>query len=117
MKAADSMNDLIQRITNAIIKQEGMSLNYSNPGNLRAAPWRMNPLIANGFWQPATRAEGVAGIAHVVALHIAEGNTLTQLISRWAPEADGTDPTVYIADLMQWTGIPDATVPLWNYMS
>ena len=78
------MNDLVQRIVNAIIRQEGMSPTYCNPGNLRAAPWLPGAFIASGFWRPATRNQGVAGAAHVVVLHIAEGDTLTQLISLWA---------------------------------
>ena len=110
------MNDLITRIVKAIFAMEGMSPTYSNPGNLRGAPWRVNPLIAGGFWRPATRAEGVAGAAHVVALHIAEGNTLTQLISIWAPEADGNNTAQYILNVKAAAAIPDENVPLWNFI-
>ncbi len=110
------MTDLISRITDAIIRQEGMPADYKNPGNCRAAPWRTKPVIENGFWKPATRAEGIAGAAHVVALRIARGETLTQLISAWAPPSDGNATDAYIKNVMDWGGIPDAAVPLWDYL-
>ena len=111
------MTDVIERITEAIFRQEGMSWKAVNPGNLRGAPWLTDPLIHNGFWQPATRAEGVAGAAHVVALRIAEGQSLAQLITGWAPPSDGNDTAQYIANVKDWALIPDETVPLWEYLS
>jgi len=81
---ATKMTDLIQRIVEAIIRQEGMPSNWTNPGNLRAAPWLSNPVIHNGFWIPVSRSQGIAGIAHCVALRIAMGENLAQLISAWA---------------------------------
>jgi hypothetical protein len=110
------MNDLIQRLVNAIIRQEGEPETALNPGNLRGAPWISNPAIAAGFWVPSSRAEGIAGAAHVVSLHIAEGNTLTQLISIWAPPSDGNDTAAYIADVKIWASIPDENQPLWNFI-
>ncbi len=109
------MNDLVQRITNAIFRQEGMPLTWHNPGNLRRAPWLTNPTIADNFWHPSTRAEGVAGAAHVVALHIAEGNTLTQLIGIWAPPSEN-DTKAYIMNVKEWAQIPDQNAPLLNYI-
>lgn len=116
------MNDLIQRITNAIFRQEGMGPDHANPGNLRAAPWLKGTeygvitASASGFWVPTSRAQGIAGAAHVVALHIAEGNSLRQLISIWAPASDGNNTEQYIANIKEWAGIPDANLPLWNYI-
>jgi hypothetical protein len=117
------VNDFGQRVVNAIIRQEGEPPDALNPGNLRGAPWLANPTIVNGFWVPTCRAEGEAGLGHLLWLHIAEGNTLTDFIAGhpgvyagFSPRADGNDPTVYIADLMQWAGIPDATVPMWNFI-
>jgi hypothetical protein len=117
------MNDLIQRIVNAIIRQEGMGPQWANPGNLRGAPWLTNPIIFNGFWVPISRAQGVAGLAHLLALHVAEGNTLNDFIAGhpgvyagFAPGADGNKPTVYIANVMNWASIPDEDVALWNYL-
>jgi hypothetical protein len=118
------MNDLVQRICNAIIRQEGEPPTAHNPGNLRSAPWLTGPQPSEGgFWYPATRAEGEAGLAHLVALHVAQGNTLTDFIAGhpgvyagFAPGADHNDDTAYIANVCSFAAIPDATVPLWNYI-
>jgi hypothetical protein len=117
------MNDLITRIVNAIIKQEGEPALADNPGNLRGAPWLPNPIIVRGFWKPTSRAEGVSGLAHLVALHAAEGNTLTDFIAGhsgvyagFAPGADGNNDEIYISDVMKWAEVPDANQPLWNFI-
>jgi len=121
------MNDLVQRITNAIFRQEGMSVDHRNPGNLRAAPWLHGTsysvvAMGGGFWMPASREQGVAGAAHVVALHIAEGDSLKQLIggkpgyAGWAPATDGNKTAEYIAHVKEWAAIPDENLPLWNYI-
>jgi hypothetical protein len=112
-----SMNDLIQRIVLAIFRQEGMPSAWTNPGNLRAAPWRVNPPIVAGFWRPATRAEGIAGAAHCVALRIAEGQSLRELIRAWAPESDGNPTSQYVRNVQDWALIPDVNTPLWTYIS
>lgn len=109
------MNDLIHRITAAIFRQEGMPADYTNPGNLRRAPWLSRPIVAGGFWHPEHRGQGVAGAAHVVALHIAEGNSLVELIGIWAPPVEN-DTARYIANVKEWARIPDEHVPLWNYI-
>lgn len=117
------MNDLIQRIVNAIIRQEGMSPHFMNPGNLRGAPWLANPTISGGFWHPESRAVGVAGLAHLVALHVAQGNSLTDFIAGhpgiyagFAPSADHNNSAVYVADVKNWAAIQDESAPLWNYI-
>lgn len=117
------MNDLAQRVVNAMIRQEGMPTDHANPMNLRAAPWLQNPATFSGFWVPGSRAEGVAGGAHVFALHVAQGNSLTDFIAGhpgvyagFAPGADGNDPESYIRNVQAWAEIDDATVPLWNYL-
>lgn len=118
-----------------------MPADCTNPGNLRDCPWfamrpgtktefegryypdgeRVNYSVpphdksGAGFWKPRERAEGVAGAAHVVALHIAEGNTLEQLISIWAPPTDNNDTATYIRNVAEWAAIPDAATPLWNF--
>lgn len=109
------MNDIVQRIVNAIIRQEGMAADYKNPGNLRAAPWLLKPAIENGFWVPPSRIEGVVGIAHVVTLRIAMRQTLYQLISAWAPMNDGNDTLAYIKNVKEWAEIPDENQPLLNF--
>lgn len=124
-----SLNDLIQRIVNAILKQEGMSPDHHNPGNLRGAPWlhgtnySIIPL-QGGFWLPVSRAQGVAGAAHVVALHIAQGDSLRTLIdgrpdgsyAGWAPAADKNNTEAYIQHVKEWAAIPDENLPLWNFI-
>ncbi len=110
------MTDLIQKITEAIIRQEGEPIVALNPGNLRGAPWMTHPTITNGFWVPPSREAGIAGIAHVVALRIAMGQTLTQLISAWAPASDGNQTGTYITNVKNWCSIADANAPLWNYL-
>lgn len=124
------MTDLIQRLTTAIFRQEGRPADHTNPGNLRDCPWliqhtkagyRFYPYgklvqYAEGFWVPRSRAEGVAGAAHVVALHIAKGDSLAQLISTWAPPTDHNNTALYIAHLKEWAAIPDENCPLWDYL-
>ncbi len=115
------MNDLIQRITNAIFRQEGMGLDHQNPGNLRACPWLNGTeygkitASAGGFWVPTSRAQGIAGAAHVVALHIAEGDSLRKLISIWAPPSEN-NTEAYIQHVAGWASIPNPDLPLWNYI-
>lgn len=112
------MTNLIERLCEAIFRQEGMGPTALNPGNLRGAVWlpRTVATIRNGFWVPRSRAEGVAGAAHVVALHIAEGNTLKQLISIWAPPSDHNNTEAYIANVKNWAAIPDENQPLYNFI-
>ena len=116
------MTNLIERITEAIIRQEGMSSVYENPGNLRAAPWlpkdrvKFKTLSGNGlFWAPENRAQGVAGAAHCIALRIAMGQTLAELISAWAPPSEN-NTRAYIANVKLWASIPDENIPLWDYL-
>ena len=117
------MNDLIQRIVNAMIRQEGMANDHANPMNLRGAPWLSSPLIQNGFWKPVSRAVGIAGGAHLVALHISQGNSLSDFIAGhpgvyagFAPVADHNDPVAYTAHIAEWAAIPSSTLPLWNFI-
>ncbi len=119
------MNDLIQRLVNAFVREEGEPWDAVNPGNLRGAPWLKNPVIdQRGFWAPASRQIGLFGLAHLITLHGAEGNTLTDFIAGhpgiyagFAPGADGNKPEIYIANVMAWASIPDANVPLWNFIT
>lgn len=111
------MTDLIQRIVAAIIRQEGMAASNTNPGNLRAAPWAAHPVIVSGFWRPATRQEGIAGLAHLVALRIAQGYSLAQLISSYAPASDHNRTDIYMRNVADWAKINDVNAPLWNLLS
>lgn len=118
------MQITIESIRAAIIRQEGENDKVLNPGNLRGAPWLSRPHIdiAN-FWLPDSREEGIAGLDHLIALHRAQGNTLRDFIaghpgiySGFAPGSDGNKPDVYIANVMSWTGVPDADLPLWTWV-
>jgi len=122
------VNDLIQRIVNAIFREEGAPPTAFNPGNIRPVyvknaagvlvptiPWLHGTVrVLNGFWLPDSRAQGIAGAAHCVALRIAEGQTLAQTLSAWAPPSDGNNTAAYIANVKQWTGIADENVPLYT---
>jgi hypothetical protein len=120
------MNDLIQRIINAMIRQEGEPADALNPLNLRASPWlpAEDELIKYGFWYPSSRNEGIAGATHVLALHIAAGNSLTDFIAGhpgvyagFAPGKDGNNDAVYIANIKECANIPDENATLWNYIA
>jgi len=69
-----------------------------------------------GFWIPRTRAEGEAGILHIVGLHIAEGDSLTTFIGKYAPSADHNNTAAYIANVSKWAGIPDTISPLQEFL-
>jgi hypothetical protein len=119
-----SLGSLLDSLCSAIIRQEGMPSDYTNPGNLRAAPWFRESngyhypdgaavVSQNGFWKPRTRAEGIAGAVHVIALHIAELQNLETLIYIWAPPSENNS-AAYLKNVMEWTGIEDSSVPLYQ---
>lgn len=110
------MTDLIQRITEAIFRQEGMGPVNKNPGNLRSAVWLQHPEFVNGFWAPLSRAQGIAGAVHCVALRIAMGQSLRQLVSAWAPPSDANNTEAYIKNVAEWAEIPNVDVPLWSFL-
>lgn len=117
---------LADRICSAIARQEGWwhssdpastdatdrPQKLNNPGDLRSAPWLSHPIIESGYWHAASPAQGISGLYHQVCLNIARGMTLRQLINAWAPASDGNKPTTYLANVMVWTGIPNADQPL-----
>ena len=115
------VEDLIFRLASAIATAEGFFVNGSlpsrdnNPGDLRAAPWLTNPAVAHGFWVARSLPEGIAGLYHQIALDVARGYTLRQLISAWAPPSDGNNTANYISETARRTGL-DADTPLWNYL-
>lgn len=109
------MSTVIDLIATAIFRQEGMGPTYTNPGNLRRAPWLTNVEIDAGFWRPRSRAEGVAGAIHVIALAIARGKSLKQLIYQWAPPNENKTRK-YLSNVSMWTGITDVDKPLWDFL-
>lgn len=113
------MQDLINKIAAGIFRMEGRPLDHHNPGNLRLAPWLPKGtwgIDKYGFWVPSSRAQGVAGAIHVIALRIAMGQSLRELLGAYAPSSDGNNTEAYIKAMLEWTGIPSDTEPLWNYL-
>lgn len=111
-------NDLIAGITNAIIRQEGAAPDSTNPGNIRVPLWMPKPWpMQNGFWLPVNRNIGIAGIAHIVALHVAEGDSLAGFIRKYAPPSDHNNTRVYVKNVATWAVIPDILVPLWTFIT
>ena len=116
------MDNLISKLASAIATAEGFFVEGSlpqrdnNPGDLRAAPWLVHPVVEHGFWVARSLAEGTAGLCHQIALDIARGWTLRQLIAAWAPPSDGNKTDDYIRETCRRTGL-DADTPLWNYLS
>jgi hypothetical protein len=91
----------------------------NNPGDLRLAPWVANPVVKGGFWRPTSLAEGVAGLYHQLALDIARGRALRQLVYSYAPPADNNNSANYLTETGRRMGItPDQfDTPLWNFLT
>ena len=70
-------------------------------------------LAAGLFWNPRTRAEGLAGLYHVAALHVAELNGLKTFVWIFAPPSQNNS-AAYLKNVMEWTGIEDSSVPLYT---
>lgn len=116
------MKDLIGLLASAIATQEGFfragSLPFrdANPGDIRSAPWLQHPAVIDGFWKAPSVESGIAGLYHQIALDIARGMSLRDLIYTWAPPSDGNKTEVYIHNVMEMTGISSMTVPLQNLL-
>jgi len=116
------MDSIISLIASAIASGEGFFVNGSlpqrdnNPGDLRAAPWLVHPVIVDDFWKASLLAQGIAGLYHQIALDIARGYTLRQLIEAWAPASDGNNTENYVNETARRTGL-DPDTPLWTFFS
>lgn len=109
------MTDLLYRLCSAIATQEGR-FTSNDPGDLRAAPWLHDANIKGGFWVPVSRAQGISGMYHQVALNIARGDSLRTLITKWAPPTEN-DTEAYIKHVKAWAGITDENQPLQEFLS
>jgi hypothetical protein len=91
----------------------------NNPGDLRLAPWVQHPTVVKGFWRPTSLAEGIAGLYHQLALDIARGQSLRQLVYTYAPPSDGNNSQNYLNETGRRMGIPPTSfdTPLWNYLT
>lgn len=118
---------MIQELSNAIATAEGFFVDgvlpqrNHNPGDLRAAPWLQHPVVSGGFWQAPSDAAGIAGLQHQIALDIARGMTLRQLITAWAPPSDGNNTRNYLAETLRRLTVQglsiDPDTPLQNYLT
>lgn len=116
--------DLLSNLASAIATEEGFFAHEQspnlpqrnhNPGDLRAAPWLVHPVIANNFWKAESAEQGIAGLYHQLALDIARGWSLEQLITSWAPATDHNRTDQYLRNIAAMTGLP-RDVPLWRYL-
>jgi hypothetical protein len=108
-------------LASAIATAEGFFITGSlpqrnnNPGDLRNAPWLQHPVIVDGFWQAGSRESGIAGLYHQIALGIARGQSLRQLISIWAPPSENNTDN-YIKETARRVGITNVDTPLADYL-
>lgn len=117
------MQGFIEKLCSAIATAEGfydprdtLPKRNNNPGDLRSAPWFAGAVIEKGYWKAPSIQAGVAGLMHQVALDIARGRTLRELIAKWAPPSDHNDTENYIRETKRRVGITDENVPLWDYL-
>jgi hypothetical protein len=118
---------LIEAIANAIASAEGFFVNgalpsrNNNPGDLRAAPWLQHPVVAGGFWTAPSVGAGCAGLLHQIALDIARGQSLQQLIYSWAPPSDGNNTANYLSETVRRLASQgfsiDPAKPLQDYLT
>lgn len=91
----------------------------NNPGDLRLAPWVQHPTVVKGFWRPTSLPEGVAGLYHQLALDIARGWSLRQLVYSYAPPSDGNNSANYLSETGRRMGIlpTQFDTPLWSFLT
>ncbi len=78
----------------------------NNPGNMRPAG------ASTGFRQFSTPQEGLAAMDQNLQAYAGKGiNTLSGIISRWAPPSDNNNTQAYIADVSKRLGV-DPNQPL-----
>lgn len=94
------------------VNSYGFTIN--NPGNIRwieNAAYRWQGMIenVNGYGRFDTLSNGVRAIGKQLGVDYSRGaDTLTKLISVWAPAADSNNVQAYVQDVSQHTGIgPD----------
>jgi len=86
-----------------------------NPGDLRYAGQMGAMPPASPKTEPIatfkTNAAGVAALFRQLWLQVADGQTVRQIISQWAPPNEN-NTEAYLADVLQWTGLPADTAVL-----
>jgi hypothetical protein len=119
------MKDLIGRLASAIAVQEGAfcqdpnapPIRDNNPGDLTGAPWLLNPKKDGRFWHADSLAQGIAGEMHQIALDVARGWSLRQLITSWSPPSEN-QTGLLISEAARRIGLTDAQIdqPLWDFL-
>lgn len=81
---------------------ETRGIRNNNPGNLRS--WGNTPRVG-GFAAFPNAQAGLSAMARQLGLYGQRGvDTLTGIVSRWAPSSDGNNVAAYIGDMMKQTG-------------
>ena len=90
----------------------------NNPGDLRLAPWVAHPTVVGGFWHPTSLAQGVAGLYHQLALDIARGWSLREMVYSYAPPTDGNNSANYLKETGRRCGIEEGQfdTPLQEFL-
>ena len=115
------MTDFLYKLASAIATEEGFFVagslpqRMNNPGDIRSAPWLQHPALVHGFWMADSIQQGIAGLYHQLALDVARGWTLTQLIYTYAPPADHNRTAEYLANVARMVAI-DPKVTMWTYL-
>lgn len=113
---------LFDRLANAIATAEGFFVSGSlpavnhNPGDLRASSLD-RPKDRHGFVVFKSDEEGVAALYRQIALDVARGVSLRQLVYKWAPPSDGNDSENYVRETARRAQVGDVDKPLWNYLT
>lgn len=109
------VSGLVQDVSAAIKRQEGVNPAYNNPGGLIAGPGCTSRPGQIAIC-PDT-ATGQADLERQVQIYVDQGASLSSMLNAWAPAScpgslcTGNNPSVYIANVSGWTGLnPD--VPL-----
>jgi hypothetical protein len=107
----------VELLACAIATQEGffsaaknVPILRNNPGDLRFAGQKgaITPAFPGDIATFTSLPLGVTALFRQLWLQVASGQTVRQIIAQWAPpQENNTD--VYLADVLDWTGLPADT--------
>lgn len=84
----------------------------NNPLNVRYSTWnnwlgKVTPNMDGAYEQFIDMAHGYRAALYLIRKYIRQGyNTISKIITRWAPESDGNYTQNYIAHVAELVGIP-----------
>jgi hypothetical protein len=84
----------------------------NNPGDLRFAGQKgaITPSVPNDIATFVKLSQGTAALFRQLWLQVASGQTVRQIIAQWAPPGvDQNNTTVYLQNVLNWTGLPADT--------